>query len=229
MTRIIKEHAVRRDEILDAAQRRIYSSGYEKMTIQDILNDLDIAKGTFYHYFDSKQALLEALIKRMLDAVDTLLIPIVEDPQLRAMDKFKHFFGAISRLKTEQKPFLLALIRVWTMDENALLRQKVHSEGVERITPLLMAIIRQGMAEDVLKVAYPDQIGGIVIAIQEGLDDALAALLLASPDGQYDVKQMETIIAAYTAALEQVMGAQPGSLHLVDTELLEGWNVAPED
>jgi len=63
MARVIKEqeHAERRNEILDVAQKLVYTRGYEQMSIQDILDALGISKGAFYHYFDSKQALLEAL------------------------------------------------------------------------------------------------------------------------------------------------------------------------
>src|SRR5262245_58568880 len=55
MARVVKEHAVRRGEILDVAQRLVYTSGYEQMTIQDMLDELQISKGAFYHYFSSKQ------------------------------------------------------------------------------------------------------------------------------------------------------------------------------
>ena len=53
MARIVKEEvrAVKRNEILDAASRFIYTTGYEQMTIQDILDELQISKGAFYHYF----------------------------------------------------------------------------------------------------------------------------------------------------------------------------------
>ena len=67
MARILKEeeYTVKRNEILDVAQRLIYTKGYEQMTIQDMLDDLQISKGAFYHYFDSKQAVLEALVERI--------------------------------------------------------------------------------------------------------------------------------------------------------------------
>ena len=65
MPRIVKEHAVRRNEILDLAQQLVYTKGYEQMTIQDILDGLQISKGAFYHYFDSKHAVLEAVVERM--------------------------------------------------------------------------------------------------------------------------------------------------------------------
>jgi len=58
----VVEQAARRDAILDAAQRLILSNGYERLTVQDILNDLQISKGAFYHYFDSKQHCLYVIL-----------------------------------------------------------------------------------------------------------------------------------------------------------------------
>ncbi len=92
MARIVKEHAVRRNEILDVAQRLVNTKGYEQMTIQDILDDLQISKGAFYHYFDSKQALLEAIIERMVDEVEQLLLPIIHDPHLPALHRRLFFW-----------------------------------------------------------------------------------------------------------------------------------------
>ena len=53
-------HAVRREAFVDVAQRLMQTKGYEQMSIQDVLDELDASRGAFYHYFDSKTALLEA-------------------------------------------------------------------------------------------------------------------------------------------------------------------------
>ena len=79
MVRVVKESSVRRNEILDVAQQLVFTKGYEQMTIQDILDGLHISKGAFYHYFDSKGDLLEALVERMASDGMRLLLPIVED------------------------------------------------------------------------------------------------------------------------------------------------------
>src|SRR5438270_3185053 len=99
MPRIVKEeeYAGKRNAILDVAQRLVYSKGYEQMTIQDMLDQLQISKGAFYHYFDSKQALLEALIERTKGEVEQLLIPIVHDPHLPALDKLQRVFAILNR------------------------------------------------------------------------------------------------------------------------------------
>ncbi len=176
-----KEHAERRNEILDAAQRLIYTKGYEQMSIQEILDDLHMSKGAFYHYYDSKQALLEALIERTMDEMERLLVPIVEDPSLPALAKLQRYFDAAARWKAARKAYMIELMRMWYDDHNALFRQKVFAATIVRVTPLLTAIIRQGVQEGTFTTPYPDQAGEIVVSLFQSLGDAfLAPLLLAS-------------------------------------------------
>ena len=73
MARVVKEAELRRSEILDAAQHLFYSKGYDETSIQDIIDAVGIAKGTFYHHFESKQELLDHLIDRMFGEV---LVPL---------------------------------------------------------------------------------------------------------------------------------------------------------
>ena len=99
MARTVKEesYAVKRNEIIDAAQRLVYTKGYDLMSIQDILNELKISKGAFYHYFDSKGNLLEALIDRMREEALPVVLPIVNDPDLSALEKLHRFFDTAAR------------------------------------------------------------------------------------------------------------------------------------
>jgi AcrR family transcriptional regulator len=229
MARIVKEHAVRRSEILDVAQRLIYTKGYEQMTIQDMLDNLQISKGAFYHYFDSKQALLEALIERMKGEVEQLLIPIVYDPYLPALEKLQRFFDTLNRWKTAQKAFFLALLRVWYTDDNAIVRQKWRAAGIKWITPLLSVIIHQGIQEGVLTTSYPDQVGEVVLSLVQDLGETLAMLLLSFEPERADIRRVESIVAAYTDALERTLGIPEGSLQLTDTETLKEWFFSPGD
>lgn len=230
MARIVKERAVRRNEILDVAQRLVYTKGYEQMAIQDILDELQVAKGTVYHYFDSKLALLDALLDRTIDEVEQLLLPIVSDPALSTFDKFQRFFAMLNRYRAEQKPFLFELLRVWYADDNALARQKARAKLVKRVTPLVTAIIGQGIEEGVLTTPYPELAGDVVLSLQQGLEETIAGLLLREePTKREDLQQIERTVAAYTDALERILGAPSGSLHPVDTEMLKEWTVSLRD
>ncbi len=231
MARIVKEqeYAVKRNAILDVAQRLVYTKGYEQMTIQDMLDDLQISKGAFYHYFDSKQAVLEALIERMQEEVEQLLLSIVQDPHLPALEKLRRFFPMLARWKTARKTFILALLRVWYTDDNALFRQKLRATVVKRVTPLLTGVIRQGIQEGVLTTSYPDQVGEVIVSLVLDLGDTIAWLLLSWEPKRDDVRRIESTVAAYTDALERALGAPTGSLPLVDAQTLKEWFVSPGD
>lgn len=229
MGRIVKVHRVRRNEILDVAQRLIYTKGYEQMTIQDILDDLQISKGAFYHYFASKQALLEAIIARMQQEVEQILLPIVHDPQLPALEKLHRFFATVNHWKTVRKDFFIALLHVWYRDENAIVRQKLRTTGATWLAPWLSAIIRQGVEEGVLSTSYPDWVGEVVLTLVMELGETLGRLLLSFESECDDPLRINGTVAVYTDALERVLGAPKGSLQIVDSETLSQWFVSSGD
>ena len=76
----IEEYNQKRTEILNTAQKLVYTIGYDQMTIQDILDETKMSKGAFYHYFKSKGDLLEGLITHIMYGIMGTLQPIVDDP-----------------------------------------------------------------------------------------------------------------------------------------------------
>ncbi len=231
MARVVKEeeYSVKRKEILAVAQRLVYTKGYEQMTIQDMLDDLQISKGAFYHYFGSKQELLEALIEGMMDEMEQLFILIVHDAHLPALAKFQSFFGTLARWKTAQKTFLLTLLQVWYADENAIVRQKVRVMAIKHITPLLTVIIRQGIQEGVMMISYPDQVGEVIMSLLQYLSDTLGRLLLSFEPSRGVWQHINNTVDAYTDAIERILGVATGSLPLLDPEILKEWFDPPTD
>ncbi|SDQ77606.1 transcriptional regulator, TetR family [Pseudomonas sp. UC 17F4] len=63
-----KPAEVRLEELMAAAQRLFLAKGVEATTISDIVEQAQVAKGTFYHYFPSKQDMLVALGERYTQA-----------------------------------------------------------------------------------------------------------------------------------------------------------------
>jgi AcrR family transcriptional regulator len=225
MPRVVKEedYAARRKEILDAARQLLYTKGYEQMSIQDILDVLNISKGAFYHYFDSKQALMDGLIDRMLDDAELILRPIVDNPELSAIEKLQRYFDAGGRWKIAQKAFMLDLLRIWRSDTNALMRQKQEAAAMKRIAPVLADIIRQGVAEGVFSTKYPEQFGSMLMGLSRGFEDSVADLLLADHPPPDALEQLDAAIGAYSDSMERILGAPAGSLPLADIEILKEW------
>ena len=53
-----------RERLLDAAQKLVLSKGFTATSVDDICTRAKLTKGSFFHYFDSKDALAEALLER---------------------------------------------------------------------------------------------------------------------------------------------------------------------
>jgi AcrR family transcriptional regulator len=236
MARSVKHevHASKRNDILDAAQRLIYTKGYEQMSIQDVLDELKISKGAFYHYFDSKPALLEALIMRMQLEVERIVIPIVRDAGIPALAKLQRIFDTSVRWKTAHKAYLLAFLRVWYLDDNAIVRQKATATMFERVAPLLAEVLRQGIDEGTFDANDPEQVAVVALSIMVGLGESFARELLALNPGQAAQRlesreRLERILTAYARALERILGVLPGGIELMDARSLDEWVLAPEE
>lgn len=227
MARIVKEeeYTARRNEILDVGIKLVYSKGYDKMTIQDILDQLQMSKGAFYHYFDSKADVLEALMERMVvEQVEPLLLLAIQDPNLTALEKLQRYFDTAVRWKTSEKALMLQLLRVWYSDENALARQKMLALMVRHVTPLFVEIINQGTREGTFTVPYPEYASQVIINLVQPLGDTFAQMILSEEALQQDVlPKAEALVAAYNDAMERILGAPKGSIQLMGTEALKEW------
>ncbi len=225
MARILDQaaHAHRRQRFLEAASRLIERKGYEHMTVQDVLDDVQQSKGAFYHYFDSKQALFEGLIDersgRTLEAWQRL----VETPGLPALEKLRHLFKEKNRLKLEHKRLGLALLPMWLSDKNTVIRQRMLVSARERLTPLLSQVITEGIEEGVFVTRYPDHVGRIVFAVVQDFQEAFIRLIVAPQSGVPDRVRVEQIVAACHDTLERILGARSGALKLFDAVQLMGW------
>jgi TetR/AcrR family transcriptional repressor of nem operon len=225
MARTAKEFTVRRNEILDVAQRLVYAEGYEQMTIQDVLDNLQISKGAFYHYFRSKQDLLDAMVEHMIEDGENIILPIIQDPDLNALEKLQRYFDTVARWKNAQRAYLIAIMRVWYADDNAIVRQKMTAAAIQRISPLFTQIIHQGMREGVFAPNYPDQVSEVVMALVQSMGDTLAHFVLFYDPQSDDFQRIAGSVAAFTDAVERVLGAPPNSIHFFDVESLKDWVV----
>jgi AcrR family transcriptional regulator len=224
-----EEFAAKRNEILDAAQRHIYAEGFEQMSIQELRRELGMSNGAFYHYFDSKSALLEALVERGQNEADALLLPIIRDSHLTALEKLQQFFGTFDRLRSAQQMLVVDLLRVWQSDDNAVLRHKVDDLIVERRAPLLTEIIHQGIQEGLFTTSYPEQAGEITLSLLHGMRNSHMKWMLsldAGGDEAQCIAGVVTVHAAYMDAIEHVLSAPAGSLYRTDAEAVKNWVTA---
>ena len=216
-------HALRRDAFVDTAVRLIQTKGYEQMSIQDVLDELDTSRGAFYHYFDSKVALLEAVVERIVEVATAELAPVADDPDRSALQKLEGVFGGLARWKAERKELMLALMRVWLSDENAIMREKSRQLTAIRLAPVLAKIVRQGNAEGVFRTGSAEHVAGVLVSLVLGANEMASRLFVAFQAGAISLENVERTLLAYVEAFERVLGLAPGSWPVDYTGILREW------
>ena len=216
-------HAIRREAFVDVAIRLIQSRGYEQMSVQDVLDELDASRGAFYHYFDSKLALLQAAVDHIVAAALEAVAPVAVDPTLPALQKVERLFSGIAGWKAERRELMLALLEVWYSDDNAIVRDKVRRSTVTALVPLLSAIVEQGRIEGVFSASSPDGAARAVVALLFGGQEMAGELFFARRAGEISYEVVVARMAGLAEALGRVLGAPEGSLSLIDDATLRLW------
>lgn len=205
MGRIVKKPEERRREIIDAAREMFQQTDFESMTMALLMKKLNIAKGTIYHYFASKEELLEAVVEDLIDTELEKKKALVESDRfqgLEPLEKFKEFVQS-SSIADENEPILKELHK----PANAIMHTRQLGRFVAKLAPFYAAIIEEGCATGVFKVKHP----------LETAEFLLSGIQFITDVGFYPWTSSDLARRAHAlpALVETQLGAPPGSLEFL--------------
>lgn len=151
MVRTVKTPEVRRAEILQAAGELFQELGYDSTSVDTIVRQAGVAKGTFYYYFKSKEEVLAALAQQLCADMVARSQRIADDPQLGAIEKFCAIITAQNQTVDDGQ----ALVEDLHRPENRALHERSNIETVLSFGPILAAVVEQGNREGVFQVEDP--------------------------------------------------------------------------
>ena len=136
--------AEREQQILDTALAIFAQKGYGDTRIGDIANAMGIAKGTIYLYFESKDALFEAVFLRMFDVMTDPLAEVAADPDLLPGDKLVAIARqSLAAMAAETEFLYLMMQAISTPEVGKLLEhdfKTYYDEFMTALAPLFEAL-----------------------------------------------------------------------------------------
>jgi AcrR family transcriptional regulator len=213
----------RRGQLLDCAQQLFAIKGYEGTTINDVMAMAGVSKGGFYHHFDSKEALLEALATRMArDALEDIG-PILADTCLDPFARFDRVLKQLRLRKTEIDPELSKAFEAVFQSSNIVLFDRVRRAITAEVGPVLADLVREGVDEGVFNVPDPESCVEIILHLNAAAYDAIASVLKERDSGQpgealdrlYRMMHMQGI------AVDRLLGLPDGSITWIEPGTLE--------
>ncbi len=219
--RISKEYDERLKELLDAAQQLFFQKGYQNVSINHIIEAVGVAKGTFYHYFKSKEDLLNQLVNRFTEKTLLQIKEVAENPDLNALDKMNRFFTVTRDEKIKNKELMMMLMRVMYTDHNAIFRHKMFKRNTEIAVPYFAEIIRQGMKEGVFDPVDAVETAELIFSMGYRMNEVSVALMLEADENPGNLDLIERKVEVYERTIEKILGAPKGSLTFGDRSYIE--------
>lgn len=221
MPRVVKRADVRRHEILTTAYALFCLRGYEGTTVNAIIDALGLSKGAFYHHFESKEEVVQALARRMAEEMYVKLLPLVTSEKLSSLDKLNLMFGTGAEYKKAQLPMMRAMMEIFAREENLRLRNRLIAESIAVVGPLFARILEEGKARGAFHIDDPAETARIMIHLGTYLHDSFAqGMRRAVTDLPGAVAELRQRIDAYARALERILGVGPQTLSVLDDETI---------
>lgn len=217
----MKKGDARRGELLAAAERLFYTKGYEKTSVQDILDATNFSKGGFYHHFDSKLAVLEAICEARAKLCGERAEKAARETAGTAVDKLNAVFHDSAILSSGNQGFISLMIQVAYREDGALMRERMKQRQLESIQSVLEGVLNEGVKE---KTFFIDDAAGsaqMLLRLYLVFTDEIAFLLARE---ESENKLMEALISKlnlYRAAIERVLVAPFGSIVLFEAKELQ--------
>ena len=198
----MKKGERRKQDLLNIAYRMCIEKGYENTSVDDIIIEAGIAKGTYYYYFESKEATLEAVIEMMIEKAENIAKAALMNP-VPIPQKLASVVYAFQPNKDES-----VITDVLERKENIVMHDKIGKKIVEVAVPILSDIVREGIAQGIFVCTNVEERVKMLLIMSQNMFDY----------GAYSNKDIEV----YVDMLEKSLGAKEGTMSFISEFLLEG-------
>lgn len=150
------------EDILSTAYSFFIEKGYEKTSIQDIINELGISKGAIYHYFKSKEEILQSVLLLEKEKANIYLEKLIQEANgCNAKEKIKY---VLNRLMSDEKinttnRFLLNQ----TNNSKAIIQSIIQTVNIDSIK--FFEIIKDGVKDGSLKTDFPKECSELLLLL----------------------------------------------------------------
>jgi len=221
--RIVKSAEIRRQEVLDCAVRLFARHGYEETSVNQIIAELGISKGAFYHHFTSKEDLVEALACRQAEEAAARARTLLDEPAMDAFERLSVFLSALRASKVETEPELLAAFRPIVMRGNSQLFERTQAAMRAAIGPILERIIAEGVADRTFDTPDATEAAHLILHLMSATREHMAAMFSATDPLSFDLAR-DRLVARMRfigTVVDRILGIPEGSLELVDEHVLD--------
>jgi AcrR family transcriptional regulator len=208
----VKDPEVRREELLDLAWELCRTDGFEAMSVDQLTQVAGVAKGTFYHYFASKDAMLEALVQRFGEGLFDHLSAAAAAATGDGSERLRAIMHAAGTYKVEKADVAYATFLY--QSGNLALRHRLFAAWRERARQVLVPAISDGQTDGSLSVTDVGATTDIILLLWFEAADQLWERALTATDVDTFTDIMLAGGRSIYQAQERILGVPEGTYSL---------------
>ncbi|MBR4224280.1 MAG: TetR/AcrR family transcriptional regulator [Oscillospiraceae bacterium] len=182
-------------KLLEIAYELFITKGYDETSVDDILSIAQIAKGTYYYYFKSKEQMLEEVIDMMIEHQAKAAAQIASAP----LPIPQKIIGVISSFRLTQGEEQIG--ELLERPEDLLMHKKMMEKLINKVTPLLCGLIEEGITSGIFNC------NNIPVRVK--------ILLMLSSTLFDDAGQTEEEVTVFIDIAEKILGAEKGTMGFI--------------
>jgi AcrR family transcriptional regulator len=149
------------EKILDVSQRLFYEKGYEKTSIQDIVNELGgLSKGAIYHHFKSKEDILCELEERIFRDNNPFAV-VEKEKNLNGLQKLKYVIELNQKNQAMDENSQITEQFVPLLENPHILASTIQSNR-KYLSPCFRKLIQEGIDDGSIKTKYAKELSELL-------------------------------------------------------------------
>ncbi|MBQ4450849.1 MAG: TetR/AcrR family transcriptional regulator [Clostridia bacterium] len=219
---------IRKAAIIETAEALFYTKGYENTSIQDVLDALKLSKGGFYHHFESKLALLDAICEKRVEGYAEECRKYISEHALQGIEKLNCVLTYSSYLKDASLEFISIMLKVAYKEGAVMLRDHMKMATVSLMYPMANEAIAEGIDSNLFYAKYSDELGSILLNLSHCLTDEISLIAVDTDDESGRDHAIAHKLDAYGYACETMLSAPHGSLKFIEGDALSNISASLE-
>ncbi len=208
---------IRKQEILKTAEMMFCRNGYEKTSIQDIIDALHSSKGSFYHHFISKEALLEGICKKRAEQNYELTIKTSEQSTDPVM-LLDHLISGMIPFHDEKLSFLLMLLPLFRFHEGKTVRNYYSEALSEQFRDSVRMQIEKAAEQEQLFCTDPEYTTDIILSVVNRLWISICDMIITAEDQgkETDLYELLRLTDSCRTAVSRILSLPYGAISITD-------------
>jgi len=226
---------LRKKQILEVAESLFAEKGYEATSVQDILDKLQLSKGSFYHHFESKAMVLQLICENRAHVTAQ---KISEESFCSGLEKMNCLISHMMPFHGEGLAFLKMILPVFTLQEGKSIRAGYQDALKNCLMPMMIDAFQEMIHEGSGYSFFVEETAGIILDLVNDLWAKIGQEMIMSEKTirqSVPPSQLLSMVEPYRTAIENLLSAPYGSILIISLEELtsviseihDWWKVGP--